>query len=96
MAIKLTQKSADIISINSKKTPSKCLSTHVREAIEYYFSELDGHETGNLHAMVIAEIEKPLIEATLKHCQHNQSKASKILGLSRSTLRKKIALYNLS
>jgi Fis family transcriptional regulator len=45
--------------------------------------------------MVIREVEKPLIEAVLKHCGQNQTKASKVLGLSRSTLRKKVELYDL-
>lgn len=84
------------MTLSSKKTPSRCLSAHVRETVEYYFSELNEHEPTNVYAIVIAEIEKSLIETTLKHCNHNQTKASKILGLSRSTLRKKIVLHNLS
>jgi Fis family transcriptional regulator len=71
------------------------LSAQVKESIEYYFSQLNGHDAGGLYAMVIREVEKPLIEAVLKHCGQNQTKASKVLGLSRSTLRKKIELYNL-
>jgi Fis family transcriptional regulator len=33
---------------------------------------------------------------TLEKVGHNQSKAAKILGISRSTLRKKIAQYRIS
>ncbi len=72
------------------------LSGHVQKAVDFYFAQLNGHEATGLHAMVIQEVEKPLIETTLKHTGHNQSKAAKALGLSRSTLRKKMALYNIS
>lgn len=78
-----------------KKTPIP-LSAQVKETVEHYFAQLNGHDTSGLHAMVISEVEKPLIEAALHYCGQNQTKASKVLGLSRSTLRKKVELYDLS
>ncbi len=86
---------AEIIKITEKVKPAP-LSTHVKDTLENYFVQLNGHETTGLHAMLISEVEKPLIEITLRHCGQNQTKASKILGLSRSTLRKKIDLYGLA
>lgn len=77
-------------------TPPIPLSAQVKETIDHYFSQLNGHDTSGLHAMVMNEVEKPLMEATLNYCGQNQTKASKILGLSRSTLRKKIEFYGLS
>ena len=71
------------------------LSEHVRIAVEAYFSQLDGHPVNGLYAMVISEVERPLIQTVLEHCGHNQSKAAQVLGLSRSTLRKKITQYGL-
>jgi Fis family transcriptional regulator len=41
--------------------------------------------------MVINEVERPLIQTVMEQCGQNQSKAALMLGLSRSTLRKKIA-----
>ena len=67
----------------------------VRAALKQYFAQLDGHEATNLHAMVIGEVEKPLIETVLDQCGHNQSKAAQVLGLSRSTLRKKMIQYGI-
>jgi Fis family transcriptional regulator len=67
----------------------------VRAALRQYFTQLDGHEATGLHAMVIAEVEKPLIETVLEQCGHNQSKAAQVLGLSRSTLRKKMTQYGI-
>ena len=69
------------------------LSKHVQQVIESYFDHLDGHPTCNLHAMVIAEVEKPLLETVMKHCGENQTKAAKVLGVSRATLRKKLEHY---
>jgi len=71
------------------------LKEEVRVAVEQYFTQLDGQMVGGLHAMVIAEVEKPLIETVLNHTGGNQSKAAKVLGMSRSTLRKKIQLYEI-
>ena len=89
------QQSEKVIIIDTQKTPIP-LSVHVKKTVEYYFEQLNGHDTSGLHAMVISEVEKPLIEAALDYCGQNQTKASKILGLSRSTLRKKLNLYDLS
>ncbi|MDX2427000.1 MAG: DNA-binding transcriptional regulator Fis [Cycloclasticus sp.] len=73
----------------------KPLCQQVKHALENYFNQLDGHEVVDLHALVISEVEKPLFEAVLNHTKSNQSKAAKILGLSRGTLRKKLASYQL-
>lgn len=93
--MELMQQSRKVINIDTTKTPIP-LSVHVKKTVEHYFDQLNGHDTSGLHAMVISEVEKPLIEAALAYCGQNQTKASKILGLSRSTLRKKLDLYGLS
>ena len=78
-----------------EEAPPFVLCDHVRMALRQYFSRLDGHEATNLYDMVIGEVEKPLIEIVLEHCGHNQSKAAVILGLSRSTLRKKMTEHTI-
>jgi len=80
--------------MNSEKS-AQTLSHQVTQALESYFSQLDGLEVVDLHALVIREVEKPLLQAVLNHTKSNQSKAAKVLGLSRGTLRKKLALYQL-
>ncbi len=80
---------------NNNDSPA-LLSTQVKKAVNHYLSQLDGHETTGLHAMVLAEVEKPLIEATLQYAGYNQTKTAQILGISRSTLRKKLEQFNLS
>jgi len=93
-----SQNSAEIINIDSKKTLPVLLplSVYVKQTVELYLSQLSGHDAVDLHAMVISEVEKPLLEATLEHSGYNQTKAAKALGLSRSTLRKKLDQYGIS
>lgn len=71
------------------------LSAQVQKAVREYFVQLDGHSGGHLYELVLSQIEAPLFKTTLEHCAHNQSKASKILGISRGTLRKKMQTYGI-
>ena len=47
-------------------------------------------EAGDLHAVIISQVEKPLIELVLDHTRGNQLKAAELLGINRNTLRKKM------
>ncbi len=66
----------------------------VDDYFEQHGAELDGAEAGELYELLLAEVEKPLLARVLKHTRRNQSKAAKILGLSRGTLRKKLKLHD--
>jgi Fis family transcriptional regulator len=68
----------------------------IKIALDKYFTQVNGCQISGLHELVMSEVEKPLIVATLEHTGYNQSKASEILGMSRSTLRKKIERYKIS
>lgn len=74
---------------------SQYLGASVRKSLKDYFDQLDGQTPANLYSMVLAEVEKPLIEMVLGLTKGNQSKAAIILGISRGTLRKKMAIYGL-
>ncbi len=71
------------------------LAACVRSALERYFHDLDGEKPGSLYAMVIGEVERPLLEAVMQHAQSNQCKAARMLGINRNTLRKKLKLHGL-
>ena len=71
------------------------LIRQTRLSVREYLSLMDDHEASDLYQVVISEIEKGLILEVLKHCENNQSKASKILGLTRTTLRNKIRKHKL-
>lgn len=72
------------------------LQDSVNQALQQYVAKLDGQTPANLYSLVLAEVEKPLIEMVLKLTNGNQSKAAIILGISRGTLRKKMAIYELN
>lgn len=73
----------------------KTLRACVKVALEYYFAHLDGHDTSGLYQLVLNEVEKPLLEAVLDQAGGNQSRAATMLGMSRSTLRKKLAQHGM-
>ena len=77
--------------------PSENLSHSIEGHIALYFRALDGDEPDSgLYDRILAEVERPLILATLHHTSGNQIKAAAILGLNRNTLRKKIRELNIS
>jgi Fis family transcriptional regulator len=71
------------------------ISTCVRGALESYFKDLDGEPPHAVYDMLLACVEKPMLEYVLNHANGNQSKAAEILGLNRNTLRKKLKQYNI-
>jgi Fis family transcriptional regulator len=66
------------------------LSACVRKMMRQYFKDLDGEEVTNIYDMVVANIERPLLEVVLHHAEGNQTRAAELLGLNRNTLRKKL------
>ena len=64
-------------------------------ALETYFKNLDGDQPCDLYQMVLSEIEPPMLQTVMKYTGGNQSRAAEILGVNRSTLRKKLAQYGL-
>lgn len=71
------------------------LAKQVKMALELYFQDLDGQDPCDLYRLVLSEVEKPLLETVMKQTRGNQSKAAEVLGLNRSTLRKKLQQYDL-
>ena len=71
------------------------LSHSTETALKKYFKTLNGHKPNDLYQLVLKEMERPLMKEVMKHTDNNQSKASKVLGINRSTLRKKLKQYKL-
>ncbi len=67
----------------------------VEQAMDMYFKDLDGELPSGIYDMVLACVERPLIEKMLHFSQGNQTRAAEYLGINRNTLRKKMAQYNL-
>ncbi|WP_024325900.1 helix-turn-helix domain-containing protein [Thioalkalivibrio sp. AKL19] len=76
--------------------PSDCvLADSVRRALDQYFETLDGQSSHDLYALVMNEVERPLLASVLERCGGNQSRAAALLGLNRATLRKKLRTHGL-
>ncbi len=53
-------------------------------------------EQGNLYETFLAGVEPEFLRRVLAEVNWNQSKAARMLGLNRATLRKKLRLYRIS
>ncbi len=75
-----------------RQTPGETLP--LEEAVRRRLAELmaadAGATPGDLHALLIGAVERPLIEVVLDRAGGNQVKAADMLGINRNTLRKKI------
>ncbi|SFZ70689.1 helix-turn-helix domain-containing protein [Chitinimonas taiwanensis] len=67
----------------------------VRDALEQYFRDLDGEAPQAIYDMVLAKVEKPMLEVVLDKAQGNQTRAAELLGINRNTLRKKMQDHDL-
>ena len=75
----------------------KPLRDEVRKAMNRYFNQLDQKNTPiNVYNLVLKEVEPPLLNSVMKFCNNNQSKAARILGINRTTLRTKLKKYKIS
>ena len=52
-------------------------------------------ELSGLYSIVLEQVEKPLIELSLRNCNGNQVKTARMLGINRNTLKKKIDTYKI-
>ena len=67
------------------------LETAVRARIERLArDDPRGVDDGTLYERIIAEVERPLIEAMLARHSGNQLRAARAMGINRNTLRKRL------
>ncbi len=94
MASQISKKKAKKPKPKSSKH-SKPLRVHTEEALDEYFTSLNGDRPGDLYDLVMGEVEEPLFRAVMSFTQGNQSQAAGILGINRGTLRKKLKSYSI-
>jgi Fis family transcriptional regulator len=71
---------------------SECVSRTVRR----YLADIGDTECSEgLHALVLREVELPLLREVLAFHDGNQSRAASALGINRATLRKKLSAHGL-
>jgi Fis family transcriptional regulator, factor for inversion stimulation protein len=63
--------------------------------LNFYLNSCEGQAVTGIYSMVLAAVEKPMLEVIMAHCKDNQSAAAECLGLNRNTLRKKLLEHTL-
>lgn len=78
--------------VSSQSALSECVGRTVRR----YLADIGDTECAEgLHALVLREVEVPLLREVLAFHDGNQSRAASALGINRATLRKKLATHGL-
>ena len=72
-----------------------CLRDNVREAMELYFQDMDGHDPADLYELFLSQVERPLFEVVMANTGGNLSRAAQMLGLNRATLRSRLEKYGI-
>lgn len=86
-----TSQGLRVVEVDRTAPLSKC----VQSALRYYLENMADHEVTGLYGLVLEEVERPLLETVLKHTDGNLSHASRMLGMTRSTLRKRLSNYDI-
>lgn len=81
--------------ISFSEQSNRTLYTFIEDALQKYLDQLGDAATTNIYDMLLSEMEEPLLKTIMNHVHHNQSKAAVLLGLSRGTLRTKLARYGM-
>ena len=67
----------------------------VKDTLKNYFSAIGNEQPVDFYAILLEEIERPLLEVMINHTHYNQVRMANILGISRGTLRKKLKQYGM-
>ena len=60
------------------------------DALEAHVQNLNGQSGGNLHRLVLSAAEEELMKFAIRKCGGNVSEAARMLGISRTTLARKL------
>jgi DNA-binding NtrC family response regulator len=70
------------------------VSSMFNEIFNVHFDNIYRRCYGSIHSLMVAALEKNLIEKTLDKTRGNQVKAAKVLGVSRNTLRERLERFD--
>ena len=77
--------------MTNKHPITECIETQ----LQVYLNDLKGTPPNGIYQMVLAVVEKPMLELVMQHAKQNQSLAAQYLGINRNTLHKKLVEHNL-
>jgi Fis family transcriptional regulator, factor for inversion stimulation protein len=77
--------------MTNKHPITECIETQLQS----YLNGLKGAPPTDIYQMVLAVVEKPMLELVMQHAKQNQSLAAQYLGINRNTLHKKLVEHHL-
>jgi Fis family transcriptional regulator len=85
--------SSDVV-LNNKLTMEVIDQISFEQVVEYkisrFFDQIGTYYPDNLHSLFMDKVEKVLIKQLIRRTGGNQLHTSRVLGINRNTLRKKI------
>lgn len=73
---------------------NEALTHQVVSAVKGYLNAVGSKDANlNLYQLIVEEVEAPLFRTVMELTRYNQSKAARVLGVSRGTLRTKLKRY---
>ncbi len=73
---------------------NEALTQQVVGAVKRYLNSVTNKDLNlNLYQLIVEEVEAPLFRTVMELTRYNQSKAARVLGVSRGTLRTKLKRY---
>jgi len=77
--------------MTNKHPITECIETQLQS----YLNDLKSTPPTGIYQMVLAVVEKPMLELVMQHAKQNQSLAAQYLGINRNTLHKKLVEHQL-
>jgi len=84
-----------VSSLPNRERRKQPLRACVQASLELYFQDLHGHDAEDVYDMVVGQVEQAMLESVMQHTRSNQTRAAEVLGINRSTLRKKLKQHGL-
>ena len=88
------RQSAHLSGRSGQSNGSRTLRELTGEAVRDYCRTLDGHRPTDLYALVVSEVELALLESVMEYAGGNQTRAARMLGIDRGTLRTKLRRHD--
>lgn len=80
--------------VNQELVQNQSLSDQIIKLVRQHLSSNGSKNLDlNLYDLVLEEIEGPMFRTVMEMTRYNQSKAARVLGVSRGTLRTKLKYY---
>ena len=89
---KAGKKTNGAVNGQAKAQLAECVCQTTRQ----YLDDMGNTPPDNLHALMLSEVERALIDTVLARTEGNQSRTADILGITRATLRTRLQRYGLA